>query len=231
MRLTYIRWSMTIIETQGLTIITDPVFRMLGTHQTPKAYTYERMPRPDLVFISHTHFDYYSPSVLRRLPDGTPVYMPSEKVHRAARLGLGALRGLEAWESDAAARRCLALVAGLPREVARQSTGYLALFRSNGGRGLSWKKAERLLGELRDLVAAGHIQWHRKPARQVKPAIWGRAMEKMVTIPPRELPLDGHGYLRKVVYRLADEADREGERRRVEAERAGRAHNYLPNRR
>jgi L-ascorbate metabolism protein UlaG (beta-lactamase superfamily) len=26
--------------------------------------------------------------------------MPSEKVHRAARLGLGALRGLEAWESD-----------------------------------------------------------------------------------------------------------------------------------
>ena len=55
MKLTYIRWSMTIIETQGLTLITDPVFRMLGLHQAPKSYTFERMPRPDLVFISHTH--------------------------------------------------------------------------------------------------------------------------------------------------------------------------------
>jgi L-ascorbate metabolism protein UlaG (beta-lactamase superfamily) len=100
MKITYIRWSMTVIETQGLTIITDPVFRMMGILQTPKAYTFDRMPRPDLVFISHTHLDHFSPSVLRRIPASTPVWMPSEKVHRASRLGLEALRGLEAWESD-----------------------------------------------------------------------------------------------------------------------------------
>ena len=99
MKLTYIRWAMTIIETQGVTIVTDPVFRMLGIHQTPKAYTFERMPRPDLVFISHTHLDHYSPSVLKRLPAGTPVWMPAEKVHRASRLGLAGLHGARAWES------------------------------------------------------------------------------------------------------------------------------------
>jgi len=99
MKLTYVRWSMTIIETQGLTIITDPVFRMMGIHQVPKPYTFDRMPRPDLVFISHTHADHFSPSVLKRLDPDTPVWMPATKVHKAARLGLSALRGLQEWES------------------------------------------------------------------------------------------------------------------------------------
>lgn len=100
MKLTYIRWSMTIIETRGLTIITDPVFRMLGVHQAPKSYTFDRMPRPDLVFISHTHIDHFAPSVLKRLDRSTPVWMPADKVEKASRLGLTALRGVREWESD-----------------------------------------------------------------------------------------------------------------------------------
>jgi L-ascorbate metabolism protein UlaG (beta-lactamase superfamily) len=99
MKLTYIRWSMTIIETGGLTILTDPVFRILGIHQAPKSYTLERMPRPDLVFISHTHIDHFAPSVLRKLDPSTPVWMPTDKVHRASGLGLAALRGVREWES------------------------------------------------------------------------------------------------------------------------------------
>ncbi len=99
MRLTYVRWSMTIIETEGLTIITDPVFRMLGIHQAPKSYTFERMPRPDLVFVSHTHLDHFEPAVLRRLDRSTTVWMPARKVGSASKLGLAALRGLTEWES------------------------------------------------------------------------------------------------------------------------------------
>lgn len=100
MKLTYVRWSMTIVETNGLTIITDPVFRMWGVHQAPKSYTFERMPRPDLVFISHTHADHFAPSVLKRLAPTTPVWMPSPQVGKAARLGLQALRGVQKWEAD-----------------------------------------------------------------------------------------------------------------------------------
>jgi L-ascorbate metabolism protein UlaG (beta-lactamase superfamily) len=99
MRLIYIRWSMTIIETVGLTIITDPVFRILGIHQAPKSYTIERMPRPDLVFISHTHVDHFAPSVLRQLDPSTPVWMPADKVRKASRLGLAKLRGVREWET------------------------------------------------------------------------------------------------------------------------------------
>ena len=104
MKLTYVRWSMTIIEPggtypQGLTLITDPVFRLLGKHQDPGSYTFQQMPRPDLVFISHTHLDHYAPSVLKQLAPDTPVWMPQDRVHKASRLGLKALRGLKEWES------------------------------------------------------------------------------------------------------------------------------------
>ena len=98
MKLTYIRWSMTIIETNGLTLITDPVFRIFGIHQTPRSYTFEQMPRPDLVFISHTHIDHFEPDVLRRLPAGTPVLMAADKLPRAAGLGLSGLHGVREWE-------------------------------------------------------------------------------------------------------------------------------------
>jgi L-ascorbate metabolism protein UlaG (beta-lactamase superfamily) len=100
MQLTYIRWSMTLIETLGLTIVTDPVFRMLGIRQAPLSYTLELMPQPDLVFISHTHADHFQAAVLRRLPNRTPVWMPAEKLNKAEGLGLGALRGIAPWQSD-----------------------------------------------------------------------------------------------------------------------------------
>jgi L-ascorbate metabolism protein UlaG (beta-lactamase superfamily) len=100
MRLTYIRWAMTIVETNGLTIITDPVFRMAGVHQAPKSYTFERMPRPDLVFISHTHLDHFEPATLKRLDRATPVLMPAKKTRAASRLRLTALRGMREWETQ-----------------------------------------------------------------------------------------------------------------------------------
>ncbi len=99
MKLTYIRWSMTIIETNGLIIVTDPVFRMVGVHQAPKSYTFDRMPRPDLVFISHTHLEHFEPATLKRLDPDTPVWMPADKAHKASSLGLRALRAVQEWES------------------------------------------------------------------------------------------------------------------------------------
>ena len=98
MKLTYIRWSMTIIETMGLTIITDPVFRMLGLRQDPSSYTFERIPRPDLVFVSHTHPDHFEPATLRRLPPGTPVWMPAGELAKARKMAGPAVHGVRAWD-------------------------------------------------------------------------------------------------------------------------------------
>lgn len=100
MKLTYVRWSMAIIETVGLTIITDPVFRVLGIQQAPKSYTPERLPRPDFVFISHTHVDHFSPAFLKQLDPATPVWMPVDKLDKAAGLRLANLRGVREWETE-----------------------------------------------------------------------------------------------------------------------------------
>jgi len=89
---------MTVIETNALSLITDPVFLIFGVHQAPRSYTIEQMPRPDLVFISHTHIDHFEPDVLRRLPAGTPVLMAADKLPRAAGLGLTGLHGVREWE-------------------------------------------------------------------------------------------------------------------------------------
>jgi L-ascorbate metabolism protein UlaG (beta-lactamase superfamily) len=100
MKVTYVRWSMTIIETDGLVLVTDPVFRMFGIHQAPRSYTFDRLPRPDFVFISHTHVDHFEPATVRRLPFDTPAWMPAEKAHRASSLGLERVTGVHQWESS-----------------------------------------------------------------------------------------------------------------------------------
>ena len=136
----------------------------------------------------------------------------------------GAVAGLDAWANDAQIRQCLRIVAEMPREISTRAVGYLALFRPPSGRGLAWAKALRLLAELADMTAADSLSWKRRPARPVSARIWGAALERVATQPPRDLPLDSHGYLKAVAYALADEADRErAEAARREAERDGSA--------
>jgi L-ascorbate metabolism protein UlaG (beta-lactamase superfamily) len=171
MKLTYIRWSMTIIETMGLTIVTDPVFRMMGLRQDPTSYTFERMPRPDLVFLSHTHPDHFEPATLRRLAAGTPVWMPSGQLSKGAKVGGVDMRGIGAWDEEVFRGVRLTAVPAvhgggeLGLVVEGDRTAYFAgdtslgktLF---GAIGRRWRLDAVLLpiGDLRTLgVPAGHI--------------------------------------------------------------------------
>jgi L-ascorbate metabolism protein UlaG (beta-lactamase superfamily) len=171
MRLTYIRWSMTIIETMGLTIVTDPVFRMMGLRQAPTSYTFDHMPRPDLVFISHTHPDHFEPATLMRLPRGTPVWMSAAQISKASRLTSLQVRGVEEWEADTLGRVRLTAVPAvhgggeLGLVIEGDRTVYFAgdtslgrdLFRTIGQR---WRLDAVLLpiGDLRTLgIPVGHI--------------------------------------------------------------------------
>lgn len=178
MKLTYIRWSMTLIETQGLTLVTDPVFRLLGRTQAPRAYTLDRLPRPDLVFVSHTHLDHFEPSTLKRLPPSTPVWMPADQVSRADGLGLRGLRGVRAWESETFGSLRLTPVPAvhgaseLGLVVQGERTVYFAgdtsldrdLFRSIGQR---WD-LDAVLLPVGDLRAAGLSVGHIGPKKAVQ---------------------------------------------------------------
>ena len=135
----------------------------------------------------------------------------------------GAVHSAEAWANDAQARQCILIVAELPSEVSRRAVGYLSLFRPMSGRGLVWSKALRLLSELKTLVSQAHIQWDKKPARPNLSMAWGEAMERVIQVPPKRLPLKSHGYLTAIAYEIADEMDRSNEVKRNAAERTGNA--------
>ena len=59
---------------------------------------------------------------------------------------------------------------------------------------------------------------------------WSRALEQVIQRPPRRLPLETHGYLRRIAYDIADEMDRAAEVKHNLAERDGSLRNSLSNR-
>jgi len=81
----------------------------------------------------------------------------------------------------------------------------------------------KLAGELRDLVAAGHVQWDTGVARPCPPRIWHDAIQTMLGRAGLRLPLENHNYLRRIAYDLADRQDRAAETARNRAERDGSA--------
>ncbi len=98
MKITYIRWSMTIIEMNGLTIITDPVFRLLGLPATPREYTIEQLPKPDLILVSHRHVDHWDRWTMRRLPKDIPLIVRPQRIaDDARRWGYTQVQELDSW--------------------------------------------------------------------------------------------------------------------------------------
>jgi hypothetical protein len=123
----------------------------------------------------------------------------------------GACHSAEAWDNDGQARECIRLVAEMPSGVARRTLGYLAMFRPAGGRALQWRRALTLTSELKELVEAGMIQWDNHPARQNRPEFWSEGLERILTRPPKSLPLKNHNYLRSIAWDIANEVDRNHE--------------------
>lgn len=116
------------------------------------------------------------------------------------------------------------VLSGMPDGMGQHVLRYLGLFRKPGApRGLPWPKALRLSTELADMVRAGDISWKSGLCRSATPAMW---MEGMLEIMDRAqagkltLPLESHGYLRSIVYGLADKVEAESERQIEEQRRS-----------
>lgn len=99
MHVTYIRWSMCLIEMNGLHILTDPVFRMLGWRLPPAEYTIDRLPPLDLILVSHRHLDHWDRWAMSRLKRDIPLLVrPRRIADDARRLGFTHVRELAPWE-------------------------------------------------------------------------------------------------------------------------------------
>ena len=129
----------------------------------------------------------------------------------------GATASAEAWANDADARRALAALCNLPKEVQPVSFRYLALFRPDQ-RALPWARAVKLLEELKSLIRPGYVSIKGQVDRDCPPTLWAEAIEKMAANPTLSRPLKNHNYLRQVAWALAEGRDRRADQARREAE-------------
>ncbi len=77
LRLAFVGHATVLIQTQGLNILTDPIwaaragpFRWLGPRRVaPPGIAFDALPRIDLVVISHNHYDHLNLASLKRIHD------------------------------------------------------------------------------------------------------------------------------------------------------------------
>jgi hypothetical protein len=131
------------------------------------------------------------------------------------------------WEAglvEADAKRLGAVLGDMEPALARAAMSYLRLFKPPKT-ALRLPRATKLLQELVDLVKPGTVcrderMGIRRPATA---SHWITGIEQMLAQADRlTLPLGSHGYLRQVVFALADADDAAAERRREDDRRSGR---------
>ncbi len=77
--LTYLKHASVILQDEGCRILLDPVFGRpfwFLRDYTPLSFDPAALPPPDLVLLSHGHFDHLDLASLRRLPPQTTVLCP-----------------------------------------------------------------------------------------------------------------------------------------------------------
>lgn len=136
----------------------------------------------------------------------------------------GAQAHLTAFFVEDDGKRLAVVMASMEPALGRAVLGYLGLFKPVKT-ALRIGRAAKIAQEVADLVAAGSVcKDERNGVRRPAPvATWVEGIETMLAQRGGlNLPLESHGYLRSVVYGLADKADAIVERQREANARAGR---------
>lgn len=129
---------------------------------------------------------------------------------------------IESAFADDDGKRLAAALVALDAELARATLRYLRLFKPAKS-ALRSARAARLVQELADLVSPGTVCRDERGGvrRPAPPALWTAGIEQMLANRAAlTVPLDGHNYLRAVVFGLADRADAKAEQQQEQSRRA-----------
>lgn len=130
---------------------------------------------------------------------------------------------IEAGFSEADGKRLAAVLAEFEPAVGRSMISYLRLFKP-AKTALRMSRAAKIAREVADLVSAGDVCRDERGGvrRPTTPSMWSQGMEQMASQRDRlSLPIDGHGYLRAIVFSIADSVDAAAERDREKNIRRG----------
>lgn len=136
----------------------------------------------------------------------------------------GARQPLEAGLIGEDGKRLALIVADMPPGLARALLAYLGLFKPPKTE-LRMSTALKRAQELQALIAAGTVCRDERGGvrRSATADTWAAGIESMLLQRTSlNLPLDGHGYLRAVVFGLADKADAKVEQQRETDRKQGR---------
>jgi L-ascorbate metabolism protein UlaG (beta-lactamase superfamily) len=102
-RITYLGHATTLIEVDGLRILTDPLLRQRTVHlrRAMRLEGRNRVSSTDIVLISHMHLDHLDLPSLRQLPPGVRVFGPVGSSQVLRRAGLMNIIELKTGESHA----------------------------------------------------------------------------------------------------------------------------------
>ena len=130
---------------------------------------------------------------------------------------------LSAALQDAEARRALTAAvgtrdkAGLPGVVLARLIPYLDLHAPASGKAMAWAKVARLIDGLMERVLAPRTRRDNGPELRVAPEHWAAAMDAALAARDAgklSLPLEDHGWITTVAYRMASQAQQQAEARR-----------------
>jgi L-ascorbate metabolism protein UlaG (beta-lactamase superfamily) len=86
-RLTYVGHATTLIELDGVVLVTDPLLRARMGHVRRIAPPAPKLPDVDAILVSHAHRDHLDLASLRRLPASVPAIAPPAAAAVLARSG------------------------------------------------------------------------------------------------------------------------------------------------
>jgi N-acyl-phosphatidylethanolamine-hydrolysing phospholipase D len=106
LQLTWIGHSTFLIQLQGRTVLTDPIFGNCGPlplswlrRKVPPAIAFESLPTVQDVLISHNHYDHLDAAAIQGLGNGPNYWLPSGLAGWFARRGIDHCRQMAWWES------------------------------------------------------------------------------------------------------------------------------------
>lgn len=174
LRVTFIGHATTLIQVDGLNILTDPIwseraspFSFAGPRRfTPPGIAFDDLPRIDMVLISHDHYDHLDLPTLRRLRDQfDPVFivglglaqrLHDDGIRRTAELDWwqpwGMPNGCKLWGAQAkhwTGRSPMSRNQSLWLSFVIETNGGPVYFAGDTGYGDQFKKARQRFGPMR----------------------------------------------------------------------------------
>lgn len=97
-RITYVGHATVLLELGGVRVLTDPVLRdrVLLLRRRGRSADYEALAGPDLVLLSHPHYDHLDLHSLRQVATGSELLAPGGSTALARRAGVARVTEVEA---------------------------------------------------------------------------------------------------------------------------------------